>query len=247
MRALICSDLHIDAGHRQDPDWYVDPSLFDVAFVLGDISDHAKTSLRYMRKFKEKVLSGKQVFVIAGNHDRWGSLFSSSEYFLKQIPGFINREVVEYEGQRILGCTLWYEPAENAERKDWRDFRYITDWKQIYQEHKLDMKFLDENLQEGDIVLTHVLPTLESISPQWVSDPHNNYYVVEIGALIKERKPKLWCMGHSHEPIIKMVHNTLMLRNPRGYPGELSNFCMWIVDTDRLHEYDSIMGINPYV
>lgn len=248
MRILVCSDLHVDVGRQPDPNWYVDPSLFDVAFIVGDIANHAKTSLRYMLKFKEKVISGKDQFVVPGNHDNWGSLLSSSEYFFQQIPGYINRKVVDYKGFRILGCTLWYKPSIDAKKSDWSDYESIPDWKNIRSEHDQDMRFLHEELQEGDIVLTHMLPTYEVVSDRYIGNPYNGFFVTELGDLIKERKPKLWVHGHSHDPINKIIHNTLMVRNPRGYPHELPTpFNMWIIDTDKIGQYDCVTAIDPAV
>ena len=244
MRILICSDLHVDI-FKGDPQWSVNPDLFDVAFVLGDIANHAKTSLRYLTKFKEKVIHNKDMFCVAGNHDRWGSLFSSSEYFLEQAPGYINRKVINYKGFRILGCTLWYKPSIYAKKSDWSDYEEITDWENIRSEHDQDMRFLHDEIQEGDIILTHMLPGIEAVSPQYINDPCNSFYVTELGDLIKERKPKLWCMGHSHDSLNKMVHNTLMVRNPRGYPREIPSFEMWIIDTDKIGEYDCITAVDP--
>ena len=248
MRILVASDLHVDIGRQPDPNWFVDPDLFDVAFIPGDIANHAKTTLRYMLKFKEKVLSGKDMFFVSGNHDRWGSLFNSSEYFLQQIPGYINRQVIDYKGFRILGCTLWYKPSIHAHRSDWSDYEAITDWTNIRSEHDKDMRFIHEELQEGDIVLTHMLPCFETIAPKFQNDPYNQFFMTELGELIKERKPKLWVHGHSHEQMNYKIHDTLMIRNPRGYPREIASpFNMWIIDTDKIGEYDCVSMVDPTI
>lgn len=249
MRILHCSDLHVDIGRQKDPNWFVDPDLFDIAVVNGDIANHGKTTLRYMTKFKEKVCSGKRVITIPGNHDRWGSLFSTSEYFMQQLPDYLNRKEIEFMGHRLLGCTLWYKPSIFAHRDDWSDYESITDWENITSEHEQDMKFLQDELSEGDIVLTHMLPGTECIDIKWMGNSYNSFYLTEMADLIKERKPLLWLMGHSHEPMNKMVHNTLMIRNPRGYPRENchTRFNMWIIDTDKIGQYDCVTSVDPEV
>lgn len=238
MRILLCSDLHVDFG--KDPVLHINPDLFDIAFVCGDIANNAKETLRYMKKFKEKVAHNKPVCFVPGNHDRWGSLFSSSEYFLQQIPGYLNRQEIEFQGHRILGCTLWYKPSIHARKSDWSDYQWITDWQNIHSEHDQDMKFLHDEMREGDIIITHMLPGIEAVSPKYLGDPYNSFYVTELDTLIRERKPKLWCMGHSHDILNKMVGNTLLARNPLGYPRENKDFNLWIIDTDKIGEYDCI-------
>lgn len=53
--------------------------------------------------------------------------------------------------------------------------------------------------------------------------------------LIKERKPKAWFMGHSHEFLYRKIHDTIFLRNPLGYPSEYGKFNgFFIFDTDKL-------------
>jgi len=246
MKILLCSDLHIDSG--KDPEWYIDSSLFDIAFVCGDISNSAKETVRYLKKFKDKVIGGKPLYYVAGNHDRYNASFSESEYIFNSIPGFLNRKVIEYNGQRILGCTLWYKPSIYSDKNDWIDFLCIKDWKNILSEHEQDIKFLEQELQENDIVLTHMLPHDETISSYYKGNIYNKFFVTDLSKLISDRNPKLWCMGHSHDSMVKKINNTTFVRNPRGYPRENKNsFNMFIIDTDKLNEYDAISLINPVI
>ncbi len=244
MKALIISDLHVDFA--KDPLFVIkDDFAFDVAIVAGDIANHAKETLRYMKKFK-KIVKNKPVFMVAGNHDRWSLSFEESEKYLSQIDGYLNRKIVELNGQRFLGCTLWYKPEKEFSRKDWSDYRYIKDFEQIQKEHELDMLFLADNLQEGDVVITHMLPSYECISPKYIGDLYNKFYVTEIMDLIKERKPKLWISGHSHEFMYKnLTKDTLFVRNPFGYPSERKYTTEFIIiNLNDIKLYDSVSYLS---
>lgn len=238
-KILVLSDLHVDL-FQKDPNFLVNPDSFDIAFVCGDIANNAKETLRYMKKFKEKVIHNKPMCFVAGNHDRWGKSFEDSESFLQQIPGYLNRQETEFQGQRILGCTLWYKPSAYATKNDWSDYHFIIDWENIRSEHAQDVAFLQDEMREGDIVITHMLPGIESVSSGYICDPYNSFYVTELGPLILERKPKLWVGGHSHDFMNKTIHETMYIRNPRGYRGENPKYKLLIVDTNKLGQYDCI-------
>lgn len=241
MRILLLSDLHIEQG---DPDFELDLDAFDIAFICGDVSDNAKWTVRYIHKFVEKVIKNKPYKFIPGNHDHWGNILSNSRYFFNQLSGHTPRKVVEFMGERILSCTLWYRPEDNAIKKDWSDYWCITDWPALRMEHDKDIEFLQKELREGDIVMTHMLPCMEAVTPKWIGHECNKYYVVDVSNLIQERKPKLWCMGHSHEAMFKQYESTWLARNPLGYRGENRFFNLWIIDTAKLGQYDAVEVIS---
>lgn len=234
MKILVISDLHVDFG--KDPNLKIDPNLFDIAVVAGDIANHAKEVKRYMLKYKEKVIHNKPMIYVPGNHCRWSLSLTESNSILSQIPGYMNRNIFEFNGQRFLGCTLWYQIKDITSKKTWSDLFYIKDWENIQQEHEKDIQFLYENLRKGDVVVTHMLPSYEVVSPVYVGDLYNRFYVTELLNLIKEREPLLWIHGHSHEFIYKKVHNSFFLRNPFGYPKEKKDYTtnFIIVDTNSL-------------
>lgn len=238
MKLLITSDLHVDFG--KDPLSYFEDNDFDVAIVAGDVANHAKECLRYMTKF-EKICGEKPYIYVPGNHCRWSLSFSESEKYLSKCSGYMNRTVRVINDQRFLGCTLWYKPEEEINRRMWSDYRWIDDYENIRNEHELDMKFLIDNLQEGDIVVTHMLPSYQCISYKYIGDDMNKYYYTELIDLIKERKPKLWISGHSHEEMMRFITpECFYFRNPLGYPTERDSRQIAVLDINNLKSYDGL-------
>jgi Icc-related predicted phosphoesterase len=230
MKILEISDLHVDFG--RDPQFIIDNSLFDIAIVAGDIANHSKEVVRYMNKFKEKYIKDKPLLFVAGNHCRWSMNLSDSDKQLSKIDGYLNRKIVEINGQRFLGCTLWYSIKDIENRRIWSDLCWITDWKNLQEEHEKDVQFLTDNLQKGDIVITHMLPSYKCVSYKYMGDPDNRFYVTELEDLIKEREPLLWISGHSHDFMFKKIHNTFYVRNPYGYPKEKADYTTNFVTID---------------
>lgn len=238
MKILYFSDIHIDISKIKfdlpDETYF----QYDLIVIAGDLSNDPKLSLTFLENLQSK--TSKPIIVVPGNHDRWHNSFEKSEQILGKFPGFLNRKIFEINGERILGLTLWYYFDKSFHRNSWSDLMYIQDYRKVEEEHYLDKEFLINNLKEGDIVVSHMLPLQELVSIKYKNDPYNKYFVTDIPDIIEERKPKLWIHGHSHEPCYTKVYNTLFLRNPAGYPGEWchKNFLYQIVDTKTLEVTD---------
>lgn len=232
MRILYFSDIHIDVGKfiLDLPD----ESLYDIIVIGGDISSDYKKTAMFMEQLQKRTT--KPVFFVPGNHDRWHTSFDLSEAVYQKIPGYLNRKVVEINGERILGLTLWYYTDKSFHRNSWSDLMYIQDYTRIEEEHYLDKEFLINNLREGDIVISHMMPLYDVVSPRWRGSEDNKFFVNDIPEIVFERNPKLWIHGHSHDPIYTKINKTLFIRNPRGYPGEASYryFVPEIIDTETL-------------
>lgn len=225
-RLLLVSDYHQN-HYKKQPFVLPTDDKFDILVVAGDICDGAIESA-YTIKGLQKQTKNKCLYVL-GNHDHWGYTFEAAYYAHHGIPGYMNRTITEINGQRFLGCTLWYKIPEDASRKHWSDFQYIIDWQGIDREYQRDQEFIEKHLQADDILITHMLPTWDCVDPQYRGDSNNRYYVSDIEDLIIKRKPKLVCSGHSHSPFFKKMHDTLFLRNPFGYPGYENKNHQWLV------------------
>jgi len=216
MKIAYCSDLHVD--FNKDPDLRLPKDdEYDVMLVCGDVANHPKESVRYINKLQSQL--NKELIFVPGNHDRWSKgvlTFSETENILKTTQCFQNRTVKVIGEQRFLCCTLWYKLIISNGR-EWSDLNHINDWKTVQTEHDLDQKFLQENMQKGDIVVTHMLPSFETISYKYIGSPDNRFYMTEMKQLIEERKPLAWFHGHSHEFLFRKIEDTFFLRNPRGY------------------------------
>jgi len=157
--------------------------------------------------------------------------------------------IVEINGRRILGTPLWYSkhPApkhtlllstdeewarglirkvteKGVELDKFTDFKAISgfpDW--VYLENARAIKFLTDNVREGDIVVTHMLPTQKSVPDQFRGAINNGWFVCDVEHLIVERKPALWLHGHTHTPQDYMLGQTRIVCNPLGYPQEMNS------------------------
>jgi Icc-related predicted phosphoesterase len=84
--------------------------------------------------------------------------------------------------------------------------------------------FLQENVKEGDIVVTHMAPSFLSVHEKYKNDMNiNGSYASDLSELILDTKPELWFHGHMHDSFDYTIGNTRILCNPRGYVGEELN------------------------
>ncbi len=155
--------------------------------------------------------------------------------------------VASDQTRRLVGTTLWYgktpapkHPLVLSTDEEWgrgwirevsekgvterpyADFEAIKKLHEWYDdEHKRAMKFLEANVREGDIVVTHFLPTRHSTPEQFKTALNNNWFVAaELEAFIEERKPALWIHGHTHTSCDYRIGETRIVCNPLGYLTE---------------------------
>ena len=231
------SDIHLEHFHDGDAAIrYLDAirpvETADVLVLAGDIwSLNSSNKYRYLDEFRKWAI---EIVYVPGNHDYYNSnpLIQSKDALTK-----LEREGLRvlhpdyhrsftYQDVKFVGTTAWYPNNETVMKQlwNWSDRAYIKNFIPWWKEHQLEeRKMLWEEVEEGCIVVTHMLPTFACVSPMWAGDPTNVLYVTDIEDLVLEKKPKLWFHGHSHEPLDLMVGDTRMLRNPLGYPGLLNN------------------------
>ena len=229
----VVSDLHFelytDAGFN-----YVeamDPEGVDILVLNGDV-----LPTRFFTQTQERVrqfaAKFKRVIIIPGNHEFWGlgknetfSVLSNAVAGLSNVS-LLNNQLLTIDGRRFLGGTMWFpkwKPIHDYAASQLPDFREIVNFKDwVVEENKKFQTFLKKNLQEGDIVLTHYLPSFKSVVPMYRGSPLNSFFVCEMDQLISERKPALWIHGHTHFSLDYQISRTRIVCNPRGNPGALN-------------------------
>jgi len=81
-------------------------------------------------------------------------------------------------------------------------------------------------IEACDIIVTHHIPTHQSVSMKHKGHDLNCFYVTPVLDDPYYRCPaKYWIHGHSHEGVSHMVEDTRVLCNPYGYPFEDHNQC----------------------
>lgn len=218
------SDLHLEF-HADKGASFVEelPVLADVLVLAGDICS-VDLLIPRLSTFAKR---WPHVVYVHGNHEFYGSDRSAVlERMLWLVPEFQNLHwldsgEVEIEGQRLLGSPMWFPPAPNAPKWAMSDFSEIRDFeKWVYRENARAIRFFDENLSQGDVVVTHHLPSQKSVAPIYVGNPLNPYFVCDVTPMIQRLKPKLWIHGHTHTTRDYKIGPTRVVCNPLGYPGE---------------------------
>lgn len=231
MKALIASDLHYEFHRDGGRTLTQHLGDADILICAGDLSNAAgiwDALLLLLAKYKH-------VIFVPGNHEFYGSnigavrqklakllaRLAKSEDNLGQLH-VLDNGVVEIEGRRFVGSTLWvrWQPGIELKHGALNDFNMIgRAWERLYEENRLAIAFLEETVQEGDIVITHHLPSQKSVHPKYEGSPINCFFVCDIEELIKQRNPKVWIHGHTHESCDYVVNTTQVICNPFGYAG----------------------------
>lgn len=224
MRVQLLSDLHFEF-HRDGGASFVAslcPDHVDVLVLAGDIA--GPRGLAYALKlFGDRY---RKVLYCPGNHDHWGIHREDVESLMGALEAsnvhVLRNRVITIEGKRFVGTTLWFPETTGAHRYApvWSDFKRIPDFKSwVYGEHERARKFLETEVREGDVVVTHYLPSWQSVSETYRGSETNCYFVADLEDLILERKPSLWCHGHTHGSMDYTLGATRILCNPFGYVG----------------------------
>ena len=171
----------------------------------------------------------KDVLYVPGNHECYGSTLaevsrtqracSHDMTNLHTVSGDSVRRVV-LDGQGYTMCTLW-SPGDLT--KPISDNRAICDYHSwVPGQYEKNRETLLEVLQEGDVLVTHHIP-----SPEGIDDLYkymdNSYFMGDIEDIILDKKPAVALHGHTHIPMSYKVGDTTVYCNPKGYPRECSD------------------------
>ena len=233
MKLRILSDLHFEF-HRDRGAEFVrsltaDPE--EVLVLAGDIAV-GEGLVPALASFCAK---WRQVIFVAGNHEYYHHRPEDVRMILQHCQQlhrnlhWLNNGKLTIEGQRFIGGTLWFgeEAGQHPARYFLSDFGAIEDFEPwVYADHLQAVALLHKDIQESDVVVTHHLPAQECVAAKWASSPLNPFFVHDLSALIRARKPKLWIHGHTHEPVDLLLGETRVICNPFGYRGheEQSDF-----------------------
>lgn len=232
MRIQLLSDLHFEF-HRDGGRSFVeslDASRTDVLVLAGDIA--VAEGIGEALALFSAHYSRAQIVYVHGNHEFYGSdratVLAHTRSLVAVLPNvhFLDGESVEIAGQRILGAPLWFPHSAQCDflQGALNDFSMIRDYSTwVYEENARAVRFLEQELRPGDIVVTHHLPARAAISPQYEDSPLNVFFLSDQEALIRARQPSYWFHGHTHDSVRVRVGNTLILCNPFGYaPRDLN-------------------------
>lgn len=229
MKIKVLSDLHWefhgDKGEKMCSS--INVKDIDVLVIAGDLCDSKNLYESYKKLSKLDV----QVISVLGNHEYWGAnpfriemLKNNIENDFKNIK-ILENEKFEHKGTNFCGGTLWFpRPYERTFEGRMIDYKQINDfvpW--VYDKARYTRNWMMSNINQNDIVITHHLPTYESVNWKYQGSPLNEYFVHDVKDVVKSTKAKYWIHGHTHESCSYVCGETLVVANPFGYKGHEEN------------------------
>lgn len=241
MKIAIVSDLHWESEQISP----LDTTDFDVLVVAGDaLGGHDQ---RDPIEVLGQWVSDKPIVFVPGNHEfecrdirsAVARLKSSAACNFPHIRVLYN-DVLEMEGVRFLGSTLWtdfclkgkqyaYELSKTIEQ-NMPDFKYKRPdglrlkVKEVEQENAIAVKFLQQHLKTPHsgptVVVSHFAPHKNSVHPKYANSPLNPWFANDLPEeLIAQAQ--LWIHGHTHTsfdyPIAFQGQQCRVVCNPSGF------------------------------
>lgn len=230
LKLQIISDIHTEFHYKDNGRKILqrlakEANDVDVLLVCGDLS--TKRGLKYALSILCD--NFEDVVYVTGNHEYYDSSLKETHDLLNGCSikhsnlHWLNNSTATIKEQRFVGTTLWFPDSFEARMHTWwmTDFDTINgfrDW--IWSAFNENKRFLENTVEENDIVLTHHLPHVKSIHPMYQGQVTNCFFLADVSRTIVENKPKLFCHGHTHKECDYVVDNTRIICNPIGYPGE---------------------------
>lgn len=244
MRINLTSDLHLE--------FYTDHGLSILIRILSALEDKPDTQIiagdfqlldNYeSMKWAFKILceNFKDVIFVPGNHEYYNyDILKGQEKFSVLEDTFSNLHILDVgkavtiNNQRFIGGTMWFPDLPDNffyKKRQLNDFRCIENLEPFIYDHNTNFtNWMKDNLVSSDIVITHHLPSYQSISQDYIGSSLNSFYMTDQESLILDKQPKLWLHGHSHDAVDYMIDQTRVTSNPIGYPhqGVMNEDTFW--------------------
>lgn len=241
MKIQLISDLHLEFYRDR---WNDHPVFIehqwanaDVIVVAGDFAVGPYSVLAGLRKLREVY---KHVVYVPGNHEYYGYRMYEFDGMLKNLEDegiyFLNPGHIKIEDTTFIGACLWTNFrndhfAKLAAKDIISDFYHIKDFSTsgavgLYTAHLDYIKRIYEITPGKKVIVTHFLPAIEAIDPQYMRNPDsslNKYFANDLGNWIADMTDTTWMFGHTHSSVDKMLGDTRILANPYGYYPEAVN------------------------
>jgi Icc-related predicted phosphoesterase len=235
MKIQIVSDIHL--GFHQDRDDKGRPCPgkkfakairtpnVDVLIIAGDTLTLEELP-EYGEFFDIITKQYPKIIIVSGNHEFYGQSLDSVKPFIQAITlaypniTWLDKSSIELNGYKFVGTTLWvpYAPEYDTWHNNLSDFKYtkgIKHW--LFPEHDECRRYITKEADDKTIVITHVAPHKNSISPEYIDSPINFFFACDMTPMIMLRKPKLWIHGHVHSSHDYIIDKTRIVCNPLGY------------------------------
>lgn len=233
MKLHILSDLHIEFADFEPP-----ATNSDVIVLAGDIGVGPGGL-----EWAAARLPDVPVIYVPGNHEYYNHDLRLSDELKADAPDNIhvlNDEQAVVDDVRFIGCVMWtdFELFGQGEkffsmqraRRAIEDFSSIRNGDHLFTPedsitlHESSKAWLQAELAKPfngkTVVVTHHLPSSRSVARRYASDLLTPAFASNLEVLIEAGQPVLWIHGHTHDACDYEIHDTRVICNPRGYPGE---------------------------
>jgi len=237
MRIHLLSDLHNEFD-------LFEPEVrdADVVILAGDINVKTRGVEWAKNTFTCPVL------YVPGNHEFYGGHLTRTLEKMRAASSdqvrVLDRDEVILSGVRFLGATMWTDFAAtgNPPIAAFTAQNGLNDFKQIRTAEFRRIRpadLISESAKTRDwlrakladpfdgptVVITHHAPSMRSLE----DNPHAGGHLDAAFAnrwedLMGGDQVALWVHGHSHTAVDYDVAGTRVVCNPRGYPGEDTDF-----------------------
>lgn len=242
MKLQLASDLHLEfLEHRFPGARLVEPAPgADLLVLAGDIHNGTKA----IEAFGNWPVP---VVYLAGNHEFYGRAWEQTRADIRGACvgtniTFLDNDAAEFDGVRVLGCTLWTDfrlqgTAQGLRRSQTQkqnmrhveqglnDYHVIQTQegilkaRQTLADHAHSRRWLERELAKPfggkTVVVTHHGPHPLSIHPRYAGNSLNAGFVSDLTPLLG--LADLWMHGHVHDSFDYRVGRCRVVANPAGY------------------------------
>jgi len=234
MKIQLVSDLHLEflisvqVTELADRISYRSPA--STLIMSGDICALNKKSSGNLSHFLDVVQDRyENILYVLGNHEYYATSYEEVHNLLEKSAKYRpNLYVLENNLVRIAdsnshitfyGTSLWFEETieTNLLKYNLNDYRHIKDFTPDKWSREA-IRFIKniEDTESKKVLITHHVPHSRFISPKYVGNEMNCFYLNEIGQYLN--KFNLVVFGHSHDSIDQQFSDRCRaVSNPRGY------------------------------
>lgn len=234
MKIQFASDLHLEMAANAT--WLRSHPLEvagDILVLAGDTAYLDEGIPKWFLDWASD--SYQQVLLIPGNHEyyHYGDIAKRGESWqcmLRKNVGYYNNKVVNVGDIDFILSTMW---SHIPEVDMFQVQRGLNDFYQILchgelmtpddfnAEHERCKQFIIKSFAESKakhiVVVTHHVPTLQAVAPQYQGSALSSAFAVELGNLIADSRIDYWIYGHSHTNIDIEIGGTKIVANQLGY------------------------------
>jgi predicted MPP superfamily phosphohydrolase len=247
----VASDLHLEQFYGMAAKKMAklipedDRDAESILVLAGDISARPDQLVEFLSTVEGRF---KRVVYVPGNHEYYRNNMTTYD---EQVPELLSKELkntsfaigevksaIIDDIQFIFG-TLWADGGSSlmdmgAVGKGLWDFSIIGkgsshftvwDMKEINKKQYDDIeRFLKAaDLDRKKVVVSHHMPSYSLCHPRFGGEINGGFASHCDALMHADYAPDLWVHGHTHDTIDRVIGNTRIICNPRGYAKEFSD------------------------